>query len=160
MGGRNLKSRRVGVIADTHGYFDPRIPDLFESADLILHAGDVGGRGILRKLSETAPVVAVRGNVDPGTDCDGLPEAAWISVGKLDIYMTHILTPPRTDSPPPVEARLVIFGHSHRQHLSEGGGTMYFNPASAGRKRFRNPRSVGMLTIAGENVTAAFLPLE
>ena len=158
--GRNLEPHRVGVIADTHGFFDTRIPELFESVDLILHAGDVGGRDILRKLSGTAPVVAVRGNVDPGTDCDDLPEAAWVSIGKVDIYMTHILTPPRPDSPPPVQARLVIFGHSHRQHLSECGGTMYFNPASAGRKRFTNPRSVGMLTVAGEDVTAAFLSLD
>ena len=162
MGSWNPKPRRVGVITDTHGYFDPRIPDLFESVDLILHAGDVGRREVLRKLAENAPVVAVRGNVDPGTDCGDLPEAAWVSIGKVDIYMTHILTPPRTDSPPPVEARprLFIFGHSHRQHLSECGGTMYFNPASAGRKRFKNPRSVGMLTVAGEDVTAAFLSLE
>ena len=160
MGGRSLESHRVGVIADTHGYFDPGIPELFDSVDLILHAGDVGRREILRKLSGTAPVVAVRGNVDPGTDCGDLPETARVSIGKVDIYMTHIFIPPPPDSPPPVEARLVVFGHSHRQHLSECGGTLYFNPASAGRKRFANPRSVGMVTVAGEDVTATFLSLE
>ena len=160
MGDGNFEPHRVGVIADTHGYFDPRIPNLFASVDLILHAGDVGGREILRKLAEIAPVVAVRGNVDPGTDCGDVPDAAWVSIGKLDIYMTHILTPPSADSPPPVEARLVLFGHSHRQHLSEHLGTLYFNPASAGRKRFANPRSVGMLELAGEEVTATFLSLE
>jgi predicted phosphodiesterase len=37
---------------------------------------------------------------------------------------------------------------------------LYFNPASAGRKRFANPRSVGMLELAGEEVTATFLSLE
>ncbi len=157
---RNLEQHRVGVVADTHGFFDPRIPNLFESVDLILHAGDVGGREILRKLAEIAPVVAVQGNVDPGTDCGDLPEAAWVSIGKLDIYMTHILTPPQADSPPSVDARLILFGHSHRQHLSEHLGTLYFNPASAGRKRFANPRSVGMLELAGEEVTATFLSLE
>ena len=100
MGGRSLESHRVGVISDTHGYFDSRIPELFDSVDLILHAGDVGGREILRKLSGTAPVVAVQGNVDPGTDCCDLPEAAWVSIGKVDIYMTHIFTLPPPDFTP------------------------------------------------------------
>ena len=160
MSDRDLGLRRVGVIADTHGFFDPRIRELFASVDLILHAGDVGGREILRRLADIAPVVAVLGNVDPGTDCGDLPQAAWVSIGKHDIYMTHILTPPRPDSSPPVEASAVIFGHSHQQHLSERGGVLYFNPASAGRKRFENPRSVGMLTVSGEEVTATFLSLD
>ena len=160
MNSRNLELSRVGVIADTHGFFDLRIRKLFASVDLILHAGDIGGRQILRSLADIAPVVAVQGNVDPGTDCGDLPETAWVSIGKHDIFMTHILTPPSADSAPPVEASAIIFGHSHQQHLSERGGVLYFNPASACRKRFANPRSVGMLAFTGEEVTPTFLSLE
>ena len=158
MNSRNPELSRVGVIADTHGFFDPRIRKLFASVDLILHAGDIGGRQILRSLADIAPVVAVQGNVDPGTDCGDLPETAWVSIGRHDIFMTHILTPPGPDSP--VGASAIIFGHSHQQHLSERGGVLYFNPASAGRKRFANPRSVGMLAVTGEEVTPTFLSLE
>ncbi|MBC8076225.1 MAG: metallophosphoesterase family protein, partial [Chloroflexales bacterium] len=57
----------VGVIADTHGYLDPRAPTALRGVELILHAGDVGGQPILAALAEIAPVQAVAGNTDAGT---------------------------------------------------------------------------------------------
>ena len=30
----------IGLIADTHGYLDPRVPPALKGVDLILHAGD------------------------------------------------------------------------------------------------------------------------
>ncbi len=54
----------VGLIADTHGYFDPRIPETFLGVELILHAGDLGREEVLRELERLAPVAAVAGNND------------------------------------------------------------------------------------------------
>src|SRR3712207_3160669 len=65
----------VGVISDTHGYLDPRAPAALRSAELILHAGDVGGQPILDGLGAIAPVHAVAGNTDAGTPLGrSLPE--------------------------------------------------------------------------------------
>src|SRR3954454_1748995 len=58
----------VGLISDTHGQFRPEIPRVFAGVDLIVHAGDVGGSGVLAALAAIAPVEAVSGNVDDRND--------------------------------------------------------------------------------------------
>ena len=55
---------RIGVIADTHGLFDPAIRRHFRGVDHILHAGDIGDRSVIEQLEQIAPVTAVSGNVD------------------------------------------------------------------------------------------------
>jgi len=55
---------RIGVVSDTHGFFDARLEELLVGVELILHAGDVGKQGVLDELERIAPVRAVRGNVD------------------------------------------------------------------------------------------------
>ena len=55
---------KIGIVADTHGFFDPRLTELLAGVEAILHAGDVGTREILDTLALMAPVRAVRGNTD------------------------------------------------------------------------------------------------
>lgn len=156
------------MVSDTHGFLDPRVLQLFAGVDLILHAGDVGGASILEALSRLAPTIAVRGNVDEGTDLGHLPLSVSVCAGGIALYMTHVFTPPRAGAPGdpvPPGARAAIFGHSHLPVLQEGVGrdgvpVLYFNPASAGRKRFANPRLAGLLTIAQGAPTARHLTLE
>ena len=85
---------RIGVISDTHGFFDERVPELFADVNMILHAGDVGGSQILEQLSWVAPVCAVRGNVDTEGACAALPESIQIVTSGFTLFMTHILTLP------------------------------------------------------------------
>ena len=54
------KAIRIGVIADTHGLFDPAIRRHFKGVDLILHAGDIGDRSVIEQLEQIAPVTAVQ----------------------------------------------------------------------------------------------------
>ena len=81
--------------------------------------------------------------------------------------MTHIFTPPggaASADPVPPGTRVAIFGHSHLPCLEESGPAgapvLYFNPASAGRRRFGRPRLAGMLTIGPGGVHAEHLDLE
>ena len=53
----------IGLIADTHGYLDPRAPPVLKGVDLILHAGDIGAEGVLAALARIAPVTAVAGTM-------------------------------------------------------------------------------------------------
>lgn len=55
---------KIGVISDTHDFFDPKIPELFAGTEHILHAGDVGSAFIRFQLEQIAPVSAVLGNTD------------------------------------------------------------------------------------------------
>ncbi|MEE2659930.1 MAG: metallophosphoesterase family protein [Candidatus Latescibacterota bacterium] len=148
------RSWTIGVIADTHGLLDDGIPALYAEVDLILHAGDVGPPSILNHLSHIAPTLAVRGNVDEDTPLSHLPLSLSAVFNSVCLYVTHAFAPPgkRDADCAPEDADIVIFGHSHQQHLqthddNAGRPVLYFNPASAGPKRFRNPRSTGILEI-------------
>ena len=115
--------------------------------DAILHAGDAGGRDVLDALRAIAPVVFVRGNND---DSDGY-EIVRTTIGGLRILLTHILPRPhelRTairESLQRKPADIVVFGHSHLPHNEVVDGVRYFNPASAGPRRFDYPVAVGII---------------
>jgi putative phosphoesterase len=139
---------RIGIISDTHGLVRPRVAEVFADVDHILHAGDVGGEHVLRALRELAPVTYVGGNNDEGSD--GL-DIVRITLGGVRILLTHILPKPEKPRAAVVAslrekpADLVVFGHSHLPHNEVIHGVTFFNPASAGPKRFRNPILVGIL---------------
>ncbi|MBS7371951.1 MAG: metallophosphoesterase family protein, partial [Bacteroidaceae bacterium] len=54
--------KRIGLISDTHGYWDERYLRHFESCDEIWHAGDIGGMELITRLQEFRPTRAVYGN--------------------------------------------------------------------------------------------------
>jgi putative phosphoesterase len=143
---------RIGVISDTHGLVRPEVFDAFAGVDHILHAGDIGGEEILLELRALAPLTACAGNID-GFSCGDASETARVTLEGVRFYLTHILDRPNAvraavrrdlDSSP---ADVVVFGHSHLPHDEEIGGVRYFNPASAGPRRFAFPVSVGIIEV-------------
>ncbi len=52
--------QRVGVIADTHGLFDPSLIEHCAGMTAVLHAGDIGDPEVIRQLDRNAPVIACR----------------------------------------------------------------------------------------------------
>ena len=84
------KAVRVGVIADTHGRFDPVVRRHFNDVDYIFHAGDIGDRSVIEKLKQIAPVTAVLGNVDDDEQ-NGIPSEAIIKLAGRRIAILHIL---------------------------------------------------------------------
>lgn len=170
----------VGLVSDTHGLFDPRLVQIFGGCQLILHAGDVGSEDVLDELRRIAPVRAVRGNVDPPSS--NLPLTLTLTVAGLTIHMLHILPAAQSDlaawSGSAAESRalpqaairlldafdpavgLVLFGHSHQPCLIEFEDMLWVNPGSAGRKRFKLPRTCARLEISGDVVKVQVVPLE
>ena len=135
---------RIGVISDTHGLLRPEAIAALSGSDRILHAGDVGDPEIIDRLRELAPVTAVRGNVDRGPWAAALPETELVEVVGVSIYMLHDLA--QLDLKPEAAGfRVVIYGHSHRPQVEEKNGVLYFNPGSAGPRRFQLPVSLGRL---------------
>jgi uncharacterized protein len=129
---------RIGVISDTHGLVRPEVYEAFANVDHILHAGDIGGTEVLDELRTIAPVTACAGNVD-GFHCGDARETARVTLGGLRFLLMHILDYRRVS-----DADVVVFGHSHQQHNERDGAVWYFNPASAGPRRFHLPVSVGL----------------
>src|SRR5262245_48624003 len=145
----------VGVIADTHGVLEPEVEAAYRRRRLekILHAGDIGGPEVLRRLGVIAEVLAVAGNSDPPPIARGLPDRASLLLEGCKISMIHDLG---QDDRPSAEVlrwierekpRVVIFGHLHRPVRLERDGVLYFNPGSAGLGRGEVPRSFGFLRI-------------
>jgi uncharacterized protein len=149
---------RIGVVADTHvGEFLDELPRAVDrtlaGCDLILHAGDLSGAGVLDRLERIAPVVAVRGDHDlPGAPA--LPHAAVIRVGGALIGLTHGARPCPVDASVVMAALLagcdtgyraglsrhlvrllgpldlIVHGHWHEPRLSHAGRTMVFCPGA------------------------------
>jgi putative phosphoesterase len=120
---------------------------------LILHAGDVGGSGILDELRLIAPVRAVCGNTDPTGD----PELASEIVMNLEGISVHVSHGHEVGSPTPerlagrYDADVVVYGHTHRPLVTKLDGRLFVNPGAAGPKRFNLTPSVARLTISGGN---------
>jgi uncharacterized protein len=157
-----LKSEKpvtLGVISDTHGLLRPEAVEALRGTDRILHAGDLGAPEILERLAQTAPVTAVRGNVDRGAWAQALPETEVVEAGGVSIYMLHDLG--QLDLKPEAAGfRVVVYGHSHQPKIEDRNGVLYFNPGSAGPRRFILPVSVGRLSIKGRTVQAALMELK
>src|SRR5687768_893939 len=137
----------IGVISDTHGFWDPNINKIFAGVSLILHAGDVGPMRILDRLEKIAPVKAVLGNVDAFLN---LADTEIVSFSGVRIVIQHIVNPESVEvglarKIEDLRAQVVVFGHTHRPYSQRRGDTLFFNPGSAGAARFGLPRSVGLL---------------
>ena len=149
----------LGIISDTHGLLRPEAVEALRGSDLILHAGDVGSPEIYEQLRRLAPVHAVRGNIDTDPWCDNsLPQTEVIEVGGLSLYMLHDLK--QLDlNPSAAGFAAVICGHSHSPMNEVRDGVLYFNPASAGPRRFKLPICVGRLHIRSSKITGEIVDL-
>src|SRR4051812_47036212 len=136
----------VGVISDTHGLLRPEALDALHGSHFIIHAGDVGDPVIIAALQKIAPVTVVRGNIDTEPWAKELPEDAVLQIGKMKIYIIHNLKELRID-PAAKGFAAVICGHSHVPKQETTKGVLYFNPGSAGPRRFRLPISLGRVRI-------------
>ncbi len=171
---------KIGVVADTHGFFDPRLNELLAGVEVILHAGDVGSQEVLEEFRAIAPVHAVRGNVD--VEELKLRPSCTLNFENVQVEIQHQLPVPQSElqawsdgallqkmHPERRETflksfdkatRVVVFGHTHQPSLTTVGHKLFFNPGSAGKQRFSLPRSCGLLEIFARGVRGTILSLE
>lgn len=152
---------RIGVISDTHGFLDSKIPGLFAGVEHIIHAGDIGYASIILELEYIAPVTAVLGNNDIGLD---FPETDDVELGGVKFMVEHIVPPMKPA--PDVAAKLkrketgaLIFGHSHRRYCETHDGVLFFNPGYAGKPRLGLHRSAAIIEIDEGELRPRFLDL-
>ena len=152
----------IGLISDTHGLLRPRVHEALAGVELIFHAGDVGGNEILDELELIAPVRAVYGN----TDAPGQPrlvDSIDCTIGGVSVHVSH---GHEVGSPTPARllaryaAQVIVYGHTHRQHVAHVEGRLVVNPGAAGAKRFKLEPSVGRLTIRDGRAEVEIVLLE
>ena len=151
---------RIAVISDTHNLLRPEVAEVIRTCDVVLHGGDISGPATFEKIRElcgessstrvggAGNFYAVRGNNDRDWASE-IPYTLEVTLYGLKFFMAHM----KKDIPADADADVVIYGHSHRYAKEERNGTLYLNPGSCGPRRFRQPITMAVLTIAesGEN---------
>ncbi len=149
----------IGVISDTHGRIREKALEALKGSDIIVHAGDIGSMEVLNALKEIAPVYAVRGNNDWAGWARNIPLTQMVKAeGKL-IYVIHNISMMNLD----VRAAgidVVIYGHSHNPGKEVRNGVLYFNPGSAGPKRFSLPVCLGRIEVKDSKINTYWIDLE
>jgi putative phosphoesterase len=147
----------IGVISDTHGLLRPEALVALRGVEHILHAGDVGDIAILDALREIAPVTAIRGNVDVSGACAELPATDVVELGGKVFYLVHSVHD-LDINPVAAGVAMVVSGHSHKASVQVRDEVIYFNPGSAGPRRFSLPVTVGFVTVE-DGVEASVMEL-
>ena len=136
----------------------PEALEALRGSQHIIHAGDVGAPEILDELATIAPVTAIRGNVDKAAWARRLPETEAVEIGGVLIYVLHDLK--QLDLKPEAAGfKVVISGHSHVPRQETRDAVLYFNPGSAGPRRFKLPVTVGHFTIREGKIEAEIVAL-
>ncbi len=150
---------KLGVISDTHGLLRPRALYALAGVDHIIHAGDIGSQEVIETLLRLAPLTAVRGNVDLEEWALAFPRSQTLELGQIRLYIIHDLHDMDLD-PSAGGFAAVVSGHSHAPSSEVKEGVLYFNPGSAGRRRFQLPVTLGYLSIRGRSISGTILSLE
>jgi len=153
---------RIGLIADTHGSLDPDVVKLFAGVDHIVHAGDVGKRGVLRRLEKIAPVTAVAGNTDSGKLAKELPQQALGECGGVRFlvahkpkHLKHLL---RKGIPDGID--LIVTGHLHEPTVHWEDDVLRVNPGTASSPEEGDPGpTVAVVSVSEGRLSATFMPV-
>lgn len=139
----------IGLLSDTHGFFDPRLKEFFTNCNEIWHAGDIGNIETADEIAAFKPLRAVYGNIDGHEIRIVYPEHQRFHYEGMDVWITHIGGYPgnydqrvrqniRTNTP-----ELFITGHSHicKVMPDKKLGLLHINPGAAGKSGFHQIRT-------------------
>ena len=141
---------KVGLLSDTHSYWDKKYLQYFSSCDEIWHAGDIGSLEILNRLETFKPVRAVYGNIDGYPIRTICPKNLRFKIEEIDVWITHIggypgkyapdVKPEIYNNPP----QLFICGHSHilKVQYDKNLKLLHINPGAAGMQGFHQVRTL------------------
>jgi putative phosphoesterase len=151
--------KRIGVLSDTHGYWDDRYLEYFKECDEIWHAGDIGSMEVAERLAGFRPFRAVYGNIDGQDMRKFYPLINRFVIENTEVMIKHIGGYPGhyDDSiraslfirPP----KLFISGHSHilKVKYDKTLGMLHINPGAAGLQGWHKERTLVRLTIDGRD---------
>ena len=153
--------KRIGIISDTHSFWDEKYLHYFEPCDEIWHAGDICSTELIERLQAFRPVRAVCGNCDGGDLRRMFPEILRWKCEDVDVLMKHIGGYPGRYAPsvrqqlyerPP---QLFISGHSHilKVQYDKTLRLLHINPGAAGIQGWQKERTLIRLTIEGNKFT-------
>ena len=152
--------RKIGLLSDTHGYWDDKYYQYFSECDEIWHAGDIGSNTVAEKLAAFKPLRAVYGNIDSHQLRIVYPQHQRFMCEDVDVWLTHIggypgkyapeVKPGIYENPP----RLFICGHSHilKVTYDKKNNILCMNPGAAGKYGFHVVRTLLRFEISGNAI--------
>lgn len=149
---------KVGVISDTHGLLRPEAIAALQGCAQIIHAGDIGSQDIVEQLTAIAPLHIVRGNNDMDADwAKPIADHLRFDIDGWQVLLVHDIA----DVPALVDdsVKLVVTGHSHNPLIDWRGDTLYLNPGSAGRRRFKLPVTLALLEVSADAIEPSLVQL-
>lgn len=151
---------KVGLLSDTHGYWDDKYAEYFKDCDEIWHAGDIGSDTLAARLAVLKPLRAVFGNIDSQASRLQYPKVAHFEVEDVRVMITHIGGYPGRYNPEirkelyDTRPDLFIAGHSHilKVVFDKSLNCLYMNPGAAGKSGFHQVRTLLRFSIDGKTI--------
>lgn len=152
--------KKIGLLSDTHNWWDERYEKYFADCDEIWHAGDIGSLELADRFAQLKPFRAVFGNIDDQQTRTVYPEFNRFTIENVDVLMTHIGGYPGKYDPkvknifaikPP---QLFISGHSHilKVMYDKKFHCLHINPGAAGIYGFHSVRTLVRFCIEDSNI--------
>ena len=152
--------RKIGVLSDTHGFFDPKLKKFFSECDEIWHAGDIGNLDVVNKIRKLKPLRAVYGNIDGHEVRVHFNENERFWCEDVEVWLTHIggypgkydrLVRDLIRQKPP---DLFICGHSHilKVMYDKKLELLHINPGAAGKLGMHQLRTAVRFEIDGKEI--------
>ncbi|MCC8143087.1 MAG: metallophosphatase family protein [Tannerellaceae bacterium] len=151
---------KIGLLSDTHAWWDDKYREYFESCDEIWHAGDIGSESVAERLAAIKPLRAVFGNIDGQGIWMSYPQVAIFTVEEVKVMMTHIGGYPGRYAPEirkelyDTRPGLFISGHSHilKVMFDKYLNCLHTNPGAAGKSGFHQVRTLIRFVIDGKEI--------
>ena len=138
---------KIAIISDTHSLLRPEVAEIIRESDHVLHAGDIASPETYEQIRNLmVPVHFVRGNADKEW-AEGIPAEAEIELSGYRFYMVHNRSHARKDL---TGIDFFVYGHSHKYEDRKDGAITFLNPGSCGPRRFKQPVTMMVLTIADD----------
>lgn len=153
--------KQIGILSDTHGYWDDRYAKYFSDCDEIWHAGDIGDYAIIERLSDVCPMVrAVCGNIDHGVVKRLCEPMIIFECENVKVLLTHIGGYPSKWAPGMKKIlkdnaiQLMVDGHSHilKVIYDRELNLLHINPGAAGQQGWHKKRTLVKLKIDGADM--------
>lgn len=150
----------IGLLSDTHGWWDEKYATYFASCDEIWHAGDIGSADVALRLSAIRPLRAVCGNIDDYPVRQMYPKTLHFTVEDVSVMMTHIGGYPGRYEPAiraelyETKPQLFVCGHSHilKVMFDKRLNCLCLNPGAAGKSGFHTVRTLMRFVIDGADI--------
>jgi len=130
---------KLCILSDSHGFIHPKIVSIANECDIAIHVGDIIDESTLEQLQPKQKLIAIKGNNDEHITWLNSVEFIKFNSGTIAIEHGHkhghqkpSHKSLRNTYP---NAKIIIYGHTHKQVIDKDSKPWVINPGAAGEIR-------------------------